>query len=1392
MTGPARTGAAALDAVATVDVADSAELPRPTARRWTPLRLGLVDLFHYGTEEFTFHDGRLLLRGNNGTGKSKVLALTLPYLLDGDASPQRVEPDRDPAKRMEWNLLLGGRHSDRLGYSWLEFGRVDEAGEPAFTTLVCGMKAVQGRGIAKKWFAITSLRMGDGLHLVDTTGLALSATRLRELLGGDGRIVEGVEQWRRTVDEALFGLGPARYDAMVSLLIQLRQPHLSRRPDEAALDAALTEALPPLDQAVIAAVADAMRNLEEERQALTDLADTRRTLQGFADRYRRYARTALGRREAAVRTHQSAWEKASVALRDARAALAEAEAAEAAVAEERRVVEARQRELETARATIERSAAMRDAVRLDEVRAAAARAAQAVQVAEDNVDGASRRLAERTMGRDEQAAALSDAAQRAEAAHERAALLADAVGLGASVAAHAGPAIIGVARAAEAEDHRVPAVPPDPAAAASAVDTEVRRRRDAVAEVRRLADQVAVAREHAGRQEETRDRAGRQRSATAEQFATAGAVLAERGEAHLAATQEWIAGLAELPLPDAVELLDRLAGWVEAPVGNDPLAEGVQAAGRSAAAALAEQALQSRQAAERSAAQRQDAVDERDRLRAGVDAPPTPSPVRGIDGRRGRPGAPLWQLMDFREQVPDGDRAGIEAALEGAGLLDAWVMPDGSLADPAWRDAGLVPASPAGTPDAEASLAQMLDGVDGQPVPADMVRALLRGIGWGPATADTWVASDGRYRIGTLEGAWTKPEAVHIGAAARQAARQARIGELEGMIAEFDRQLAALAEGADRITDRQAQLDRELAARPDGADVRQAGDRVTIAATAREKAEEELRQAQRLVDEAVEAVRTAELACNTTAVPLGLPVIPADLDPVARGIDELAVHLGAALWPACREGTAAARRLAVEVAAVGQAEADLAAQQTELDRVRRQHAESDTEARQLAELVGATVEQAQRRLAATKASLTEARDRLEALGTEAAEAAEQVGRLRGRIEGFESDIDGTRDDRDAAVAALRRAVDHGVLGAALPGVDPPSSWAPDPAVRWARALKDDLVDVDGSDEAWNAVQASISRAFTELQSDLSVHGGRAEQVLADDLLIVTVTYWQSTGAAYELADVLQAEIDEREELLSAQERELIENHLVDEAGAQLGERIRDAEARVMAMNDQLTACATSTGMTLRLRWVGGAAAPASLRAALEVLRQTHQLWGPEQRAVLAELLEGEIQRAREGDEHGTWTDHLATALDYRQWFGFVVERGGADGWRRAAGPASGGERVLTATLPLFAAAASHYSSARPEAPRLVLLDEAFAGVDDRARRSCMGLLTAFDLDCVLTSEREWGCYPEVPGLSICHLVRREGIDAVLVSRWRWDGESREAVADVLDTARQTAAATRSS
>ena len=190
-------------------------LPLPTRARWQPLRIGLVDLFHYDSEEFWFRDGHLLLRGNNGTGKSKVLSLTLPFLFDGQIKSSRIEPDGDPGKRMSWNLLLG-RHDRRVGYAWVEFGQLSEDGQPKYLTLGSGLSAVAARSEVDSWFfLLEDRRLGVDLWLTSPQRVVLTKERLKEALGDRGQIFETATAYRRAVDEHLFHLGALRYAALM-------------------------------------------------------------------------------------------------------------------------------------------------------------------------------------------------------------------------------------------------------------------------------------------------------------------------------------------------------------------------------------------------------------------------------------------------------------------------------------------------------------------------------------------------------------------------------------------------------------------------------------------------------------------------------------------------------------------------------------------------------------------------------------------------------------------------------------------------------------------------------------------------------------------------------------------------------------------------------------------------------------------------------------------------------------------------------------------------------------------------------------------------------------------------------------------------------------------------
>ena len=52
--------------------------------RWTLNRAGICNVYQYGDETLRFGDGRLLLRGVNGSGKSTAMNMLLPFLLEAD------------------------------------------------------------------------------------------------------------------------------------------------------------------------------------------------------------------------------------------------------------------------------------------------------------------------------------------------------------------------------------------------------------------------------------------------------------------------------------------------------------------------------------------------------------------------------------------------------------------------------------------------------------------------------------------------------------------------------------------------------------------------------------------------------------------------------------------------------------------------------------------------------------------------------------------------------------------------------------------------------------------------------------------------------------------------------------------------------------------------------------------------------------------------------------------------------------------------------------------------------------------------------------------------------------------------------------------------------------
>lgn len=1332
--------------------------PIPTSERWKPLRAGLVDMFHYDVEEFHFHDGRLLLRGNNGTGKSKVLALTLPFLLDGELAPHRVEPDGDRQKRMEWNLLLGGRHPhpERLGYTWMEFGRRATDGTVEFRTIGCGLKAVKDRGIVRHWFFVTPQRVGAGLDLLSPTGVSLTREKLRDAVDGHGTVYDRALDYRRAVDEALFGLGEHRYESLVNLLIQLRQPQLSKKPDERLLSRALTEALPPLNPSLISTVAEAFRGLDEERDALRALEEARGAATDFLAHYLKYAQIAAKRRAAVPRTAQSRYEHLGRDLNEAESRRASAQGSLEAARESLAGLAATRTRLEARKETLEKSPRMRDAERLTQVGEEAERQAGHARVQESAVKDLATEMRRRQVRAETAEARAAQATRELSAARESAA--------SAARQALCEPAHLDIVARWEE----------DPADSRRAAETLADRRSQAVAELDRLLEAVtrAGARLDAARAEA--DRLTHELQTAAERISTAERI-AEGQTSELAGSYlGYLAGVVELRIDDPDAVLATLESWAVTAEGPNPAAIAVDDAARVATAELGrgQAGLDTELRARRQAAA--DLAEEITRLEAGGhDAPPVPY-TRAPGTRADRPGAPLWRVVDFAEAIPGDQRAGLEAALEAAGILDAWVTPAGALV--AEDDTVLLAGTAVAGPSCSAVLRPAVDRADprASALPDTAVHAVLAAIGLGPG-AVTWVAADGRWANGVLAGSWHKESAGHIGEGAREAARRVRLTRLRDELSQERERLEELRRALDSVAARQRALAEEHRALPSDARLREAHVKLAGEHERRRELDGAHRAALGVASARLAEVETARTLAGEFAGDVGLPTEAAELASVRTGVAGYRLTL-AGLWPAA-EAMLGAREAATETA-------------EELSLTRERHAETADRAtraleraqaaaeayRVLLETAGAGVEELYRHLDEVRQAMEERDGAERAARRQEQTALVEQGKAEGTLEALRGEIEQAGLVRDAAIAEFRAFATTGLLRVAVPSLeipDPRTEWAATPAVLLARAVNAELDGVDDADNPWDRVQKRVTEEHKLLSDAMARHGHSVGLSLRDGIMVVDVLFQGHTRDIPGLAKALSEETEHRARLLSAKERELLENHLLNEVAGTLHELIAAAEGEVREMNAELESRPTSTGMRLRLVWKTARNAPDGLDRIRERLRQTVDAWSAEDRALVGAFLQEQIAREYADNPAAGRTEQLTRALDYRSWHEFAIQRLQDGQWRTATGPASGGERVLAASMPLFAAASAHYKSAgNPHAPRLVALDEAFAGVDDDSRAKCLGLLATFDMDVVMTSEREWGCYPQVPGLAICQLSRHDGVDAVLVTTWRWDGRER--------------------
>ena len=260
------------------------------------------------------------------------------------------------------------------------------------------------------------------------------------------------------------------------------------------------------------------------------------------------------------------------------------------------------------------------------------------------------------------------------------------------------------------------------------------------------------------------------------------------------------------------------------------------------------------------------------------------------------------------------------------------------------------------------------------------------------------------------------------------------------------------------------------------------------------------------------------------------------------------------------------------------------------------------------------------------------------------------------------------------------------------------------------------------------------------------------------------------------ARTLTARVEAGRAALSERERAVFTRFVLGGVAEELRRRVNQADQLIGAMNTSLRGIRTSNGIGVRLGW-RLRDDHATLGRILELVATSDAVRSEAQNAELTELLRQRVEQFYGADPSSGYAAHLAAALDYRQWHEVTVTiLGPEDGQQRRLSrraKLSQGETRFVSYVTLFAAADGYLTSLGDDgrALRLILLDDAFAKVDDGTVAELMGLLVSLDLDFVMTGHALWGCFPEVPRLDVYEVRRSDGSSAV-TTHVHWDGRNR--------------------
>ncbi len=1335
-------------------------------------KLGFLNFWLYDQEEFPIHDGHILLRGNNGAGKSITTQSFVPFILDGDKRPERLDPFGTRARKMEFYLLGDGEREESTGYLYLEFRKTDTE---EYRTIGIGMRAQRGKREIDLWgFCLRDgRRIGPGgLQLYETVGdqnLPLSKQKLHKLIEDPRCWAESQTAYKKMVNDQIFRFEDIRqYDQLLQLLIMVRTSKLSKDFPPTKVKELLNESLQVLTDDDLSAMVSTMEQMDNLEDTLHGYQAAMQNARIIRNEYNRYNQYILGRKGQAYLDARGTTQRLRNQLRDAESLRNDLERQLNEQSERRQQSGTLLAQAKAQQAAMGGDDLSAKGAQLKQEQERCARQAEHLEQGESQL----RKLEEGISRREVRLRTLTQDCDSARAeVRQLLRELNDENGLLALGQEHD--------RYVRSLQGERPETDQRPILAA------LRQRRQQIEDVLRTLQRVEEARAVYDSACQALDQADS--TAREAQIILRDAQNQEQDERDklLESFTRWRDQNTQLDIPQNLWLeVRRTLTAYHVPADWSPIRNQIDECTRTCESALQRQLLQEETTLNALLEEQREQERELARLRAQ----PEPVPPRRDSTQaarlqlmlRGIPCAPLYELVDFAPGLPQEERDLLEAQLTDAGLLDALVVPEEHLPEirellEEYPDRFLIPG-----PVAEQPVLSLIPDATGR-FPKEAA-ACLQSISRSDPNAETALLPGGRFRCGMIRGrSHAEAPAGFVGAAAREANRQRQIHSLEERLEQLARKVqSAQAEVSDR-TRQLEQLEGERAGMPAAEELDQAIALLDQARRELRQAEEEQQQklaAEQAAKQALSALEEKSLTLST-GLPYQRTVLSYEEAREAAGEYQDTLT---DLERSRQQLDYAARSKEQEQDTIDEQRDQAADQRKTNDIVRSSLQVSRSAAEELQAYLDRPENQARaRRLAELDREIElqdrenrEAGEACASLTAELKSSSETIARRKENL------LNATIEEQDLERYLLED-LELGFSG-------------PDESLDLEERARRAASKVQPADRKYTPEHMADALRGNYQRSNNSLLDYHPEIKLVFDApnqpahlrqrLCILLKKGGKELSLYDFIQSLQSDIDSTGSILEDRDRELFENILTETISHKLRARIEESGRWVRDMTALMATLTTSMGLTFSLDWKekksegDGELDTAHL---VTLLNKDRALLTPEDSQKVSSHFRSKVKRARE-EAHVqglsvNYADLIRSVLDYRSWYEFrLFYQRGEDGKKelsdRAFNKFSGGEKAMAMYVPLFASVSAQYQKGGASCPQILALDEAFAGVDDQNISAMFELMGILDFDYIINSQALWGCYACVADLDIAEMHHPPGASVVTILRYHWNGRQR--------------------